>query len=129
LSLAERVESLRRYSDFAEIRRMVSRSAYAQLNFSPVLLLFTLAAMALVFLAPVAAALLASGAARACGLGAWVLMATAFQPTLRDYRVSPLWGLALPVIAALYALYTIDSGVASARGRGGLWKGRYQARA
>ena len=128
LSLAERVASLRRYPDFAEIRRMVVRSAYAQLNYSPALLTFTVAAMALVFFAPVFAALFGHGAARDCGLGAWALMATAFRPTLRDYRVSPLWGLALPAIAGLYTLYTIESALASARGRGGLWKGRYQAR-
>jgi hopene-associated glycosyltransferase HpnB len=126
LSLAERTLSLRRYPDFGEIRRMVVRSAYAQLNYSPALLAFTLAAMTLVFLAPPAAALLAHGTARACGLAAWALMAAAFQPTLRDYRVSPLWGFALPAIAALYAVYTLESGLASARGRGGLWKGRYQ---
>ena len=41
LSLAERVTSLRRYPDFGEIRRMVVRSAYAQLNYSPALLVFT----------------------------------------------------------------------------------------
>jgi hopene-associated glycosyltransferase HpnB len=126
LSLAERVTSLRRYHDFREIRRMVVRSAYAQLNYSPALLVFTLAAMALVFLVPVAAALFARGAAQAAGLGAWALMATAFQPTLRDYRVSPFWGFALPAIAALYTTYTRESGLASARGQGGLWKGRYQ---
>ena len=129
LSLADRVESLRRYPDFGEIRRMVVRSAYAQLNFSPALLAFTVAAMTLTFLGPVAAALFAQGAAQACGLCAWALMATAFQPTLRDFRVSPLWGFALPAIAALYAIYTVESAFASARGRGGLWKGRYQEHA
>lgn len=128
LSLAERVDSLRRYPDFGEIRRMVRRSAYAQLNFSPALLAFTVAGMALVYLAPVGAALFAHGGARACGLGAWALMAAAFQPTLRDYRVSPLWGLMLPAIAALYTVYTVELGLASARGQGGLWKGRYQER-
>jgi len=129
VSLADRVESLRRYRDFGEIARMVRRSAYAQLGFSPIRLAFTVAAMALVFLAPPLAALFSGGAARACGLGAWALMAAAFQPTLRDYRVSPLWGLALPAIAALYTLYTIQSALSSARGQGGLWKGRYQENA
>jgi hopene-associated glycosyltransferase HpnB len=125
LSLAERVTSLRRYEDFREIRRMIVRSAYAQLNYSPLLLAFTVAAMAVVFLVPVAA-VFAHGAARAAGLAAWVLMATAFQPTLRDFRRSPAWGFALPAIAALYTAYTLESRFASAQGRGGLWKGRYQ---
>jgi hopene-associated glycosyltransferase HpnB len=128
LSLADRVSSLRRYPDFGEIRAMVVRSAYAQLSYSRALLGFTVAAMALVFVAPVAAALIGHAAARACGLTAWLLMATAFQPTLRDYRVSPLLGFALPAIAALYTVYTIQSALASARGQGGLWKGRLQER-
>jgi hopene-associated glycosyltransferase HpnB len=129
LSLATRVSSLRQYPAFYDIRRMVVRSAYAQLNYSPLLLTFTVAAMLLVFVAPVAAALFGSGATRACGLAAWALMAAAFQPTLNDYRVSPLWGFALPAIALLYTVYTIRSAVESSGGRGGLWKGRYQDRA
>jgi hypothetical protein len=59
-------------------------------------------------------------------LATWALMALAFQPTLRFYRVSPLWGVALPAIAFLFVLFTLDSAWASTRGRGGLWKGRVQ---
>ena len=51
LSLTERVHSIRRYPGLEDIRRMVARSAYAQLNYSPLLLAGTLAGMALVYLA------------------------------------------------------------------------------
>jgi hopene-associated glycosyltransferase HpnB len=129
LSLATRVRSLRRYPDFQDIRRMIVRSAYAQLNYSPLLLAFTVVAMLLVFVAPVTAAMFGAGTMRVCGLAAWALMAVAFQPTLNDYRVSPLWGFALPAIALLYTVYTFQSAVESSSGRGGLWKGRYQERA
>ena len=129
LSLAARVSSLRRYPDFADIRRMVVRSAYAQLNYSPLLLAFTVVAMLLVFAAPVAAVVFGVGWTCACGLAAWALMAAAFQPTVNDYRVSPLWGFALPAIALLYTVYAIESARESSSGRGGLWKGRYQERA
>jgi hypothetical protein len=54
-------------------------------------------------------------------------MALAFQPTLRFYRASPLWGIALPAIAFAYMLFTLDSAYQHLRGRGGLWKGRIQA--
>jgi len=54
----------------------------------------------------------------------WALMAGAFQPTLRQYRLSPLWGAALPLIAAAYVVFTIDSACQHRRGRGGFWKGR-----
>ena len=54
-------------------------------------------------------------------------MALSFQPMLRFYRRSPLWGVALPAIAGAYTLFTLQSAVAVWRGRGGLWKGRAQA--
>jgi hypothetical protein len=54
-------------------------------------------------------------------------MAITFQPTLRLYRLSPLWGLALPAIALCYTLYTIESAIQHAQGKGGMWKGRAQA--
>ena len=127
LGLTERVHSSRPYPDFEDIRRMVSRSAYAQLRYSPLLLAGTVVGMALTYLAPPLLALFAGGPARWLGLLAWGLMAVAFFPTLRLYGRSALWGLALPAIALCYMLFTLDSALQYARGKGGLWKGRVQA--
>ena len=127
LGLTRRAHSIRPYESWDEARRMVSRSAYAQLRYSPLLLAGTLLGMALTYLAPPLLALFASGWAQLIGLTAWVLMGFAFVPTLRFYRLSPLWGLALPAIALLYTLYTLDSAYQYAMGRGGTWKGRVQA--
>jgi hopene-associated glycosyltransferase HpnB len=127
LGLTERVRSVRRYPALADIRHMVARSAYAQLRYSPLLLLATMAGMALTYLVPPLVAMFGSGAARWIGVGAWALMFVAFQPTLRFYRLSPLWGLALPVIALQYMLFTLDSAHQYVRGQGGSWKGRVQA--
>jgi hypothetical protein len=46
---------------------------------------------------------------------------------LRLYGRSPLWGFALPLIAAVYLGFTLDSAYQHSAGRGGLWKGRIQA--
>jgi hypothetical protein len=127
LGLTERVRSIRPYPAFADIRRMVTRSAYAQLRYSPLLLAGTAAGMTLTYLVPPLFAIFAGGAARVLGLAAWLMMAAAFQPTLRFYRLSPLWGIALPLIALQYLLYTLDSAYQYVRGRGGSWKGRIQA--
>jgi hopene-associated glycosyltransferase HpnB len=127
LGLTRRARSIRPYPRFADFRRMVARSAYAQLGYSPLLLLGCTAGMALTFLAPPLLALFAHGLPRLLGIAAWALMALAFQPTLRFYRVSPLWGVALPGIALLYMLYTLDSALQYVSGRGGSWKGRVQA--
>ena len=127
LGLTERARSLRAYPDVSDIRRMVSRSAYDQLRYSPLLLAGTIAGMALIYLVPPFFTLFGSGLSRALGAAAWAVMALAFQPILRFYRVSALWGLALPAIACAYMVFTIDSAYQHLRGKGGLWKGRIQA--
>ena len=127
LGLTRRAKSLRPYGGFAEIGRMISRSAYAQLGYSSLLLVGTVAGMLLVYGIPPLLALFAEGPARWLGLAAWLAMALAFQPMLRFYRVSTLWGAALPAIAGAYALFTVDSALQVWRGRGGMWKGRAQA--
>jgi hypothetical protein len=121
------VHSIRAYPSLADMARMVSRTAYAQLEYSPLNLTGTVAGLALVYLAPVALALFASGVAQFIGLFVWLLMALAFRPTLRFYGLWAIWGLALPAIAALYMAFTLNSAYQHARGRGGMWKGRAQA--
>jgi hopene-associated glycosyltransferase HpnB len=127
LALSSRVRSIRSYASLAEIRAMVVRSAYAQLRYSPLLLLATVAAMTIAYLLPPVMAIFGPGAARAMGALSWSLMAVAFLPTLRLYRVSAVWSVALPAIALLYMVFTLDSAYQYLRGRGGSWKGRVQA--
>ena len=129
LGLTERAVSLRPYNNIAEIGRMVSRSAYAQLGYSPLVLAGVIAGMVLTYVAPPAAAILGTGWLRAMGAVAWALMATSFLPMARFYRVSPLWGVALPVIGGVYTWFTLQSAIQVWRGRGGMWKGRSQAQA
>ena len=82
---------------------MVARSAYAQLDYSPLLLAGTLLGLFLVYIAPVLGALFAMYYVQIAAYLAWAIMALMFQPILRFYRLSPLWGLALPLIGAFYA--------------------------
>jgi hopene-associated glycosyltransferase HpnB len=128
LSLTRSAISLRPYEGLSDIGRMVSRSAYAQLDYSPLLLAGTIAGMVITYLVPALLALFGSGIAQAAGIAAWLLMAVSFQPVLRFYRLSPLWGVALPAIAGAYTIFTVQSALAVWRGHGGLWKGRVQAR-
>ncbi len=126
LGLTDRSVSVRPYS-FRDIARMVSRSAYAQLSYSPLQLAGTVLGMILVYVAAPFVAIFAHGAAQLAGIAAWGAMVIAFAPMLRFYRLSPVIGLAMPVIGALYGLFTFDSGLQHWRGRGGMWKGRAQA--
>jgi hypothetical protein len=129
LGLTERAVSIRPYGGMGEIRRMIARSAYAQLGYSACALLGTVSGMLLVFAAAPLTALFATGSARFEGAAVWLAMTLAFQPMLRFYRLSPFWGVALPGIGALYAVFTIDSALQFWRGKGGMWKGRAQAMA
>ncbi|MGV9234123.1 glycosyltransferase [Streptomyces nigra] len=132
LGLADRVDSVRPYPRLADLWRMVSRSAYAQLRHQPALLLGTIAGLALVYLVPPVSLAVgaASGDEVAAVLGglAWLVMTGTYVPMLRYYR-QPLWPAPLlPVTAFLYLLMTADSAVQHYRGRGAAWKGRTYTR-
>ena len=127
LSLTHRSVSIRPYGGWREIGAMIARSAYAQLRYSPLLLAGTILGMALLYLAPPLFALFGNGIERLAGLAAWAAMAYAFQPMLRFYHRSPLWGFALPLIGLFYTGATVASAVQHMAGRGGMWKGRAQA--
>ena len=126
LGLTDRAVSVRPYPHVRDIRRLIARSAYAQLGYSPILLIATLAAMVVIYGAAPFIAVLGSGQARLAAGLCWLFMAAAFQPVLRFYRRSPLWGVALPLIALFYAAFTLDSAIQFWRGQGGMWKGRTQ---
>ncbi|NXY98666.1 glycosyltransferase [Streptomyces sp. BR123] len=132
LGLAERVDSVRPYPVLADLWRMVSRSAYAQLRHRPLLLAGTVAGLVLVYLVPPAAlfAGLAAGRPATAWAGglAWLLMAGTYLPMLRYYRQSAVLAPLLPLTALLYLLMTVDSAVQHYRGRGAAWKGRTYAR-
>ncbi|MFK0108817.1 glycosyltransferase [Streptomyces sp. NPDC091217] len=132
LGLADSVDSVRPYPRLHDLWRMVSRSAYAQLRHNPLLLLGTVAGLALVYLVPPAAvaagAVTGSAAAALVGGAAWMVMAATYVPMLHYYR-QPLWlAPLLPFTAFLYLLMTVDSAVQHYRGRGAAWKGRTYAR-
>jgi hopene-associated glycosyltransferase HpnB len=123
------VRSVRPYPRVTDLWTMVTRTAYTQLQQSPVRLVGTITALGLLYVVPPVAAL--TGCARharvpaLAGLGAWMTMAVTQAPVLRLYGLSPLRGLALPAVAMLYAAMTIDSARRHATGRGGAWKGRF----
>jgi hopene-associated glycosyltransferase HpnB len=125
LGLAKYTYSLRGYATWADIGGMISRTAFAQLRHSVILLVGTIAGMIITYLAPPILLFMGTGAA-ALGAGACLLMTIAFWPTLRFYRRSRLRTFLLPLIAAFYVGATLHSAFRYWEGRGGLWKGRVQ---
>ncbi|MDX2244901.1 MAG: glycosyltransferase [Leptolyngbyaceae cyanobacterium bins.302] len=128
LGLTQTTRSLRPYDSLQTIWDMVARTAYTQLNYSPSLLVGTVFGMTLVYLvSPIATftgLFTANWMLGLAGLAGWALMTLAYLPTIRLYRLSPLWAVNLPAIALLYNLMMIDSAIRHWRGKGGSWKGR-----
>jgi hopene-associated glycosyltransferase HpnB len=139
LGLSRQVVSVRPYPGLASLWQMVARSAYTQLNYSPLLLAGTIVGLLFSYALPPVAAitgltLLAAGPGTAptapaalaagAGLAGWALMSLSYLPMLRLYRLSPLRAPGLPLIALLYAAMTVDSARRHYAGRGAEWRGR-----
>ncbi len=128
LGHAEHAMSLRRYTTFGDVWNMIARTAYVQLGHSPLVLAGTVGGLLLLYTTPVALSVAGRGHSRLLGLASWTVMALLFQPTLRRYERSFLWGPALPAIAMFYLAATLGSAIRYYRGEGGGWKGRVYAR-
>ncbi len=116
--------SVRPYPGPADVWRMVARTAYVQLRFSPLLLAGTVAGMALVWVVPPAAALFGHGVTRWLGLAAWAGASASYVPTLRRFGLSPLRAPLLPLVAVFYVAATLGSAFDHHRGSGVVWKNR-----
>ncbi len=128
LGLSKTTHSLRPYDTLSAIWNMVARSAYTQLDYSPIRLLGTFIGMTIVYLIPP----MGLGFGLVTGqwilvtvsLSTWVLMSLMYQLTIHFYRINPMWSITLPITAFLYTLMTLDSAWRHWQGRGGAWKGR-----
>ena len=120
LGLTPTTISLRPYDSLDTIWSMVSRTAYTQLNYSPLRLIGAVFGMFVVYLFPIFGVLSGSS----INLVTSLLMMVAYFPIVRFYRC-PFWSVfCLPAIAFLYLLMTIDSALKHWQGQGGAWKGR-----
>ena len=127
MGLTRESVSFRAYSTFGEIRDLIARTAFTQLGYSALLLLGTLAGMAVTYVVPVVLAFEAQPLVWRMSLAAWALMTVTYLPTVRFYRLSPLWAPLLPLAALFYTYATWLSAMRYWMGQGGQWKGRAQA--
>ena len=126
LGLTADTHSLRAYNSFAEIERMIARTAFNQLRHSVWLLLGTVVAMLLIFVLPLVMLAIGSVVVRMIGAAACLLECAAYLPMIRFYGLSPFWALTLPFSGVFYLAATIHSALKYWTGRGGEWKGRSQ---
>ena len=126
LGVTDETNSIRDYTTFAEIRAVISRTAFAQLHHSALLLLGTIFGMAVIYLAPPLLFFTGKLLVVYGGFAAWSLMTVSYASALRFYGRSIAWAPLLPLIALFYISATFDSALAYWTGRGGLWKDRVQ---
>jgi hopene-associated glycosyltransferase HpnB len=122
LGLTSTTESIRPYTGLNEMGRMISRSAFRQLNHSSLLLAGSVLGLLVTYLFPFVLGVSGSYLA----LSAWALMTICYLPMVRFYGLNPLWSLTLPLTACFYLAATLHSAARYWSGRGGIWKGRAQ---
>jgi hopene-associated glycosyltransferase HpnB len=126
MGLTSTTVSIRSYGSFAEIGRMISRTAFNQLRHSPLLLAGTVVGLTFAYLLPPLLILTHRPSAMILGLAAWLSMSVAYLPIVRFYKRPIAWSFGLPVIACFYLGATVHSALQYWRGLGGEWKGRVQ---
>ena len=119
--------SLRRYGSFSEIRDLIARTAFTQLQYSSLLLLGTFFGLFVTYLLPWVLFFAFPGEAWLPVDTTIALMAATFAVTVRFYGLSWPWALTLPFAAAFYGYATALSAVRYWLDRGAQWKGRSQA--
>lgn len=124
LGLTDRVFSIRPYEGLGEIWKMVTRTAFVQLDHSALQLLGCVLGMVVIYIVPIVVAFLGGPNASLIGFATWALMTLAYIPTLSLYEQPIVRAFLLPVAAVIYTLMTIDSARRHWQGQGGAWKGR-----
>ena len=124
IGLTHSALSHRRYESLQAIWDMVARTAYTQLNYSPLLLLLCTLTMITVFLLPVITLFLPGLSAKAIALLTISIMASTYLPTLKFYGRHPAWSITLPLIGMIYLLMTWSSALRHITGSGASWKRR-----
>ena len=127
IGLADEVRSVRPYDGLRDLWDMVARSAYTQLGFSVLLLMGTIAGLAVTFLGPIAAVIggLVAGSpvVIVIGVAAVLAMELSYLPMMRYHHLGPWRAAGLPVAACLYGAMTVTSAQRHYR-KGVAWKGR-----
>ncbi len=126
LGLTPDTYSQRNYRTFAEIERMIARTAFNQLQHSTLLLAGAIVGLVITYILPCALILTTNRWLIILGALSWMLMSTAYAPMVRFYGLNFLWSLGLPFSAFFYMLATLHSAIKFWAGRGGEWKGRVQ---
>ena len=125
IGLTKLVESQRSYDKLKGIWKMVSRTAYEQLNYSIFFLVISILGMITIYLLPFINLIIQSDYYfKIINLISINLMIISFIPTARFYNLGFVFYLSLPFSSFIYMLMTISSAYNYYFKSGNIWKGR-----
>jgi hopene-associated glycosyltransferase HpnB len=124
VGLSHSAISHRSYDTLETIWDMVARTAYTQLHYSVSLLFLCTILMLLAFVLPVVTLFVMDLPILLVSVFAYLMMMISYLPTLKYYKLNPLWAGTLPVTGALYLCMTWSSAIRHWRGTGAVWKNR-----
>ena len=117
--------SIRRYNQLSTIWKMVSRTAYTQLNYSPLLLFLCIILMIVAFVIPYIAIFQTERVNIIVGIATLCIQSICYLPILRYYSMNTIYVFLLPLVAMFYLFFTLSSAYSYYFNKGVTWKKRY----
>ena len=133
LGLTNKVQSKRQYTNLKEIWKMVSRTAFEQLNHSVLKLLLSLFGLFLVYVLPYVGLIYSLQSFEINELSMHLftmnmlsisMMIFIFSPTVKFYKIGKFFTFTLPFSAIIYGCMTLSSAINYFFFKGNNWKGR-----
>ena len=127
LGLTEKVCSRRCYTNLSEIWKMVSRTAYEQLSFSPLYLCLSILGMCVIYLYPILAIFFFDEIQISLfllNILTILILVISFRPTVNFYKLPPFYYFSLPFASLIYMMMTFTSALNFHFRKGNVWKGR-----
>ena len=128
LGLTNLVASRRTYQNLNDVWKMVSRTAFEQLNFSIIILLICCLGMFLVYLTPYIILTISffdlEKNLMIINLLTIFLMTIVFIPIMKFYKVDQKYLAFIPLFSSLYVMMTCSSAINYYSKKGNKWKGR-----
>ena len=125
LGLTNLVDSQRNYSKLEQVWKMVTRTAYEQLNNSILVLIVSIIGMVMIYLIPFINLIHQNSLNLIIiNLASIFLMFLSFLPTAKFYNLNFVFYFSLPISSIIYMLMTINSAYNYYFKNGNVWKGR-----
>ena len=128
LGISNKVISIRKYNDLKSIWQMVSRCAFEQLNNSLLLLFLSIIIMVIIYFSWIIGFLIGLNTQSnfTYFLSFLILFASTISiyPTIRFYKLNPVYCFFITISAGLYMMMTISSAYNFYFNKGNTWKGR-----